>query len=147
MSGHLWTWFNVDRVLPLEGFVESQSTDFPHCPSMSLLYTIFKQKTGFKHVIGRIYELLNLHNQTTLNDMRNLWEEDLEMNKSQKKSGYFGIIPSMCHCSLINIKGKVLAFCWPYNWYFSKGKRTFLPGSHLLSLDQRGYVVSQVWRG
>ena len=65
------------RYLQLRDFVKSQFAGFPLSPSTSLLDTIFSQGTVLKRIIGRIYELLNLHNSASLDNLKTKWEEDL----------------------------------------------------------------------
>ena len=64
----------------------SNSDCFPLSPPESQLETILKCKVNIKHVIGRIYAMLNKHNMNSLDSLRIKWETDL-MKRLQKKYG------------------------------------------------------------
>lgn len=63
--------------LQVRSFVASQIAGFPHCFPVSPLHTIFKLKLEFRQIIRRTYKLLNIHNPTPLDGLKNRWEEDL----------------------------------------------------------------------
>ena len=65
------------RFLQVRDFVKPQLPGFPQRPSASLLDTIFGQGTDPRRMIGRIYELLNLHDSASLDNLKIKWEEDL----------------------------------------------------------------------
>lgn len=66
------------KYLQLRNFVISNSDCFPSCPPMSLLDSIFNCKSVTKQAISIIYVLLNTHDLTPLDILKNKWETDLD---------------------------------------------------------------------
>ncbi len=65
------------RYLQLRNFVALNSNDFPSCPPISLIDSIFECKSVKKQTISKIYELLSMYDSTPLDLLKNKWETDL----------------------------------------------------------------------
>lgn len=110
---------HVFRYLQLRNFIGSNSGCFPLCPSRSLVDELMDYRTDTKKVLSKIYTLLSSHHETSLDELKQKWENDLNENISN--SVWQKAIQNI-HSSSVSLRHAVVQFKVVHRLHWSKDK-------------------------
>lgn len=107
------------RYLQLRSFVSSNSNRFPHCPAPSLIDSILEYRCGEKQSISKVYGLLNLHNLTALESLKQKWEKEIE---DQLPDDVWQEAIRRIHSSSISLRHTIVQFKIVHRLHWSKDR-------------------------